>query len=189
MPIESICPGCGSSLRVADEHAGRQARCPACQTIYVVPSASTAPQTPVAAVVTNRWYLRTPDGRVYGPVSRSELEGWRQQGRVGPGCQVRSDEDPVWRAAGPSVSPHMTPHRGGLILAFGILTWLVCPIFGLFAWVMGDMDLRAMREGRMDPQGESLTQVGRILGMVYVMILIAFAVVFLGVMIVGIAVV
>lgn len=36
MSIESICSGCGQRLRVADEHRGKQARCPACGQIYLV---------------------------------------------------------------------------------------------------------------------------------------------------------
>lgn len=42
MAIQSICTGCGKQLSVADEHAGKRARCPACGTIYTVPSAVTA---------------------------------------------------------------------------------------------------------------------------------------------------
>lgn len=42
MAIESICPGCGQRLAVPEEHAGKQARCPACQTIYTVPTAASA---------------------------------------------------------------------------------------------------------------------------------------------------
>ena len=37
MPIEAKCPGCDRLLRVSDEHAGKQARCPVCNTIYSVP--------------------------------------------------------------------------------------------------------------------------------------------------------
>jgi phage FluMu protein Com len=37
MPIELNCAGCGQLLRVADEHAGKKARCPACGTIADVP--------------------------------------------------------------------------------------------------------------------------------------------------------
>src|SRR5688500_14766686 len=37
------------------------------------------------------------------------------------------------------------PHRGGLILAFGILAWMTCFLFGVAAWAMGVEDLRAMR--------------------------------------------
>ena len=40
MPIETICNGCGQNLSVPDEHAGKQARCPACKTIYTVPHAT-----------------------------------------------------------------------------------------------------------------------------------------------------
>lgn len=191
MTIESLCPGCGSSLRVADEHAGQQARCPACQTIYVVPYTTHREDVPVVAAVSNRWYMRTPDGRGYGPVARRELEEWHQQGRVGAGCEIRSDEDPVWRTAAhllPPLPPSREPHRGGLILALGILTWVACPLFGILAWVLGEMDLRAMREGRMDPQGESLTQIGRILGMAYIMIVLAFVVLVFGVLLLGIVV-
>ena len=56
------------------------------------------------------------------------------------------------------------PHRGGMILAFGILAWLFCGIFGIAAWIMGSADLKEIRAGRMDREGESLTQVGFYLG-------------------------
>ena len=38
MAITTNCSGCGKTLAVADEFAGRQARCPACGQIYTVPS-------------------------------------------------------------------------------------------------------------------------------------------------------
>jgi hypothetical protein len=58
------------------------------------------------------------------------------------------------------------PHRGMMILIFGILGLVVCSIFAPIAWIMGNGDLKEIRAGRMDPEGESLTNVGRILGMV-----------------------
>jgi hypothetical protein len=60
----------------------------------------------------------------------------------------------------------MKPHRGAVILAFGILGLVVCQLFGVAAWVMGDNDIKEMRRGYMDPSGRDLTQTGRILGMV-----------------------
>ncbi|HWN08558.1 MAG TPA: hypothetical protein VNO50_04680 [Pyrinomonadaceae bacterium] len=60
----------------------------------------------------------------------------------------------------------MQPHRGVLILVFGILSFVVCPFFGIAAWVMGNTDLREMAVGRMDPTGRDLTQAGRICGIV-----------------------
>ncbi len=60
----------------------------------------------------------------------------------------------------------LEPHRGVLILVFGILALVVCFIFGIAAWVMGNNDLRAMDAGQMDPEGRSLTQAGKICGMI-----------------------
>ena len=62
----------------------------------------------------------------------------------------------------------MRPHRGTMVLVFGILGIVCCLIFGIAAWVMGNNDLAAMRVGQMDPSGESMTQAGKICGMVSV---------------------
>jgi len=53
-----------------------------------------------------------------------------------------------------------------VILAFGILGFLVCGLFGVAAWTMADNDLEEMNRGYMDPSGRDLTKTGRILGMV-----------------------
>ena len=58
----------------------------------------------------------------------------------------------------------LKPHRGAVILAFGILGLVVCQLFGIAAWVMGNNDLREMNRGYMDPTGRDLTMTGRILG-------------------------
>lgn len=60
----------------------------------------------------------------------------------------------------------MRPHRGVLILVFGILSLVVCQFFGIAAWVMGNTDLEEMAWGRMDPRGRDLTNAGRICGMI-----------------------
>lgn len=65
----------------------------------------------------------------------------------------------------------MQPHRGVIILVFGILSFVVCPFFGIAAWVMGNEDLRQMSAGRMDPTGRDMTNAGRICGIVSVAIL------------------
>lgn len=66
----------------------------------------------------------------------------------------------------------LRPHRGVMILVFGILSIVLCFIFGICAWVMGNADLRAMDAGQMDPEGRGLTQAGKILGMISVGLLI-----------------
>ena len=70
----------------------------------------------------------------------------------------------------PGPVQNLQPHRGVLILVFGILAWVICVIFGIVAWVMANSDLRAMQEGRMDPTGEGLTKAGKIVGMINVIL-------------------
>ena len=200
-------------MRVGDEHAGKQARCPMCNTIYVVPGGE-APAAPATAP-SDPWYMKTPEGQVYGPVSHSELEGWLSEGRISAECQLRTRENQQWRPAdeyfgalssqpqasvqprtqnpfagdpttgtatprattaqrpqgGAAVRRYQVPHRGGMILVFGILGWVfTCPVFSVMAWVMGASDLREMRSGRMDSGGMGLTQAGHILGMIYTLL-------------------
>lgn len=59
------------------------------------------------------------------------------------------------------------PHRGVMILVFGILSLLCCPIiFGLLAVLMGQADLKEMDAGRMDSSGRGLTKAGVIIGII-----------------------
>ena len=67
----------------------------------------------------------------------------------------------------------LEPHRGGVVLALGILGIVCCFICGIIAWVMGNNDLREMDAGRMDPSGRGLTQAGKICGIVSVILAIA----------------
>ena len=53
-----------------------------------------------------------------------------------------------------------------MILVFGILGLTVCGIFAPIAWVMGSGDLKEMQAGTMDPSGEQMTSIGRILGII-----------------------
>lgn len=228
MAIESICKGCSRKLRVADEHAGRKARCPHCKTIYEVPHVASEPSRSVfdtadELAVLNRgmWRLKNADGSVYGPVSRDELDQWAHEGRIAADAELQEEGSASWTSAitvypalrtkaetssnpfenssnpfageprtapvsnpysSPTAASHVgyngLPHRGGLILTFGILSWVGCLVcvalnigFGIAAWVMGRTDLAAMRAGRMDPSGESSTQAGMILGMINVILI------------------
>jgi hypothetical protein len=73
----------------------------------------------------------------------------------------------------------LMPHRGGLILALGILGIVCCFICGIIAWVMGNGDLKEIDAGRMDPSGRGLTQAGKICGMVSVILQIVGFVIWL----------
>jgi hypothetical protein len=59
------------------------------------------------------------------------------------------------------------PHRGGVVLAMGIVSLvalLVIPAigipFGIIGWIMGQVDLRQMKNDQMDRDGEGMTRAG-----------------------------
>jgi len=134
----------------------------------------------------------------YGPVEEGVLHDWVVQGRLGPYDLIWSQGMarwvqavtvfPGWFGKNPPPLTNVTPapgmpgglmqglavgvkpHRGGMLLAFGILGILCCIVFAILAWVMGGNDLREIREGRMDPNGQSLTNAGRICGIVGVVV-------------------
>lgn len=112
MPIETLCQGCGKRLRVADEHAGKLAKCPQCQAVYTVPQsavaaawgAGTASDSPLG--VGDRWHLKTPDGLTFGPVARAELDRWLAEGRITPHSQILHEGDGHWAWAA-QIYPHL----------------------------------------------------------------------------------
>jgi hypothetical protein len=106
MPIETRCLGCGKLLRVADEHAGKQARCPGCGYIYQVAgvSATATNDSPAAtfastAVMPSLWFMKTPEGQIYGPVSRDTIHQWIGEARVTRDCFIREGERGAWQSA------------------------------------------------------------------------------------------
>ncbi len=53
-----------------------------------------------------------------------------------------------------------------MILVLGILGLVICFPLGIAAWIMGNGDLRQIDSGTMDPGGRSLTQAGKVIGMI-----------------------
>ena len=52
----------------------------------------------------------------------------------------------------------------------GILGLVCCALFGIFAWVMGNEDIRQIEAKRMDPAGLGSTQAGRVCGIISVVL-------------------
>lgn len=48
--------------------------------------------------IKNRWLLKTPDNKIYGPVTNQTLILWAEEGRIGPDCMVKFDDGP-WQKA------------------------------------------------------------------------------------------
>lgn len=69
------------------------------------------------------------------------------------------------------------PHRGTMILIFGIIGLVCCVIFGIVAWVMGKKDLAEMDAGLMDPSGRGLTNAGKILGIISVVLTLIYVII------------
>lgn len=139
MAIEFSCKSCGTTLRVPDEHAGKQARCPNCQSLNVVLAGSSGP-------VPGAYPPKQPDPN--------------QAYAAGPGS--------VYPAGGVAGHAYQAAHRGGMILTLGILA-IVCNVLaipGIMAWIMGSGDLKKMDAGIMDPEGRGMTQAGMIMGIV-----------------------
>ena len=61
----------------------------------------------------------------------------------------------------------LEPHRGTLILVLGILSLVMCGFFtGIPAWIMGRNDLRKIKDGLMNPEGEAINKGFMICGMI-----------------------
>jgi phage FluMu protein Com len=121
MALEIRCTGCGKTLRVGEEHAGRQIRCPACQQISVAPAASMATATSLAQPGqaanpdAQEWHMRTPEGQTYGPVSWPQLQAWAGEGRLAADCYVGQSNAGPWRGAA-ELFPSLTPQRAGPVI-------------------------------------------------------------------------
>lgn len=66
------------------------------------PTARSSTESPAAsssAESAARWLLKIPEGEVFGPVARSELNQWVEEGRVSADCLVSTAGSETWRAA------------------------------------------------------------------------------------------
>jgi hypothetical protein len=161
MAIQFHCSRCQALMQVADEHAGKKARCPKCQTVQVVPEALPAalpvePAPPPAAkappplprrdaVSENPMALPVarpvpPEALTAAPlppvIAREDEEPFgfeddEQRGRRGP---VRVDEpDP--------------PATRGIIGLVAALIFALLALGGSYLWaVLASNDERAIRE-------------------------------------------
>lgn len=183
MTISLQCPHCRCLLELDSEPSGN-IRCPACEQQF---RAADQNQAPVAAAVAS---VRIPEGRTYGPMPVDQLEEWVCQGRIDDKCDVQLTPDGPWQGAAaafpalrlpPAVSggnpfkaapqvharaakgPRLS-ERGVMIVLFGVLGWVGCPVFAVMAWGMGAADLEAHRQGRLDARSVLITQIGYFLG-------------------------
>src|SRR5688572_12260855 len=103
---------------------------------------------------------------------------------------------PAYQPFGKPQAGYYRPHRGGVIIALGIIglamttigmavmsaVCLPVPFFALAvsipAWVLGHKDLNSIQAGEIDPSGKGLTMAGMIMGIVSTAIAGIFTLIF-----------
>ena len=143
------CPSCQRKLQVPDDLFGVEVRCPSCSTTFMaeVRGAGELPPT------------RPDSDQEERPAQNRRRRDWAdEEDDYYGGNEIHRRRRRDFR-----------PHRGATILVLGILSLVLGAlglVLGPIAWILGNSDLKAMRNGQMDPEGEALTNAGRVCGMV-----------------------
>jgi hypothetical protein len=160
------CPNCQRKLQVPEQYLGKKVQCPDCQHMFTAETTAvsaqpaSAPSAPPAP---------KSDDRRRGDDYDDEDDRPSRRGRYDDDEDDDLEYDDIRRRRR---HHDFAPHRGGLILALGIVGlvgWLVCTILivlGPIAWILGSADLREIHAGRMDPDGKGLTRAGQVCGII-----------------------
>lgn len=138
MTIELPCSQCGQWLRVADEFAGRQARCPQCGGITSIPL------DPASGISVAPQQLTNPYA---APLTDTSSQSFNPSGL------------PPHRGT-------LVLVLGIFSLVCCAICGPVSMVCGPLAWIIGAGDLKAIRSGHMDPAGESQTRAGMVMGII-----------------------
>ena len=174
------CPECKKHLQVPEDLIGKKVQCPECKHTFTASisepeEANTSTATATADSKTSKKPAWEKSNGALQKSSDSKSSKRKQNKDDDEDDRDDDDDDrPSRRRSRRSSrrSGYFVPHRGGMILAFGIIGLMGVSVLGIVAWVMGNHDLREIQEGRMDPEGEGMTQTGRILGMIATIFLI-----------------
>jgi predicted Zn finger-like uncharacterized protein len=191
------CPECHRKLRVPGDLVGKLVKCPTCgQTFTANPETQAPPPLPPEPeekpTRTSKVSRDDKDDeeddddrsrrrRASSRRDNDDDRGRRRRSRYSRDDDDDEDDDDDDDRGRRRRRRDWLPHRGGVVLTLGILS-LVLPfvvplvgslaglICGIIAWSMGNTDMAEMRMGRMDPEGESTTNGGRICGMISVIL-------------------
>src|SRR5262249_7566529 len=161
-PMATVgCPSCGQQLKVPDEVGGRKVRCSKCASTFVAETANS-------------------NGSAPPPPPPAPSRSGRDRERYEDDDDDDDDRRERSRRRG-------APHRGGMIMAFGITSLvlffmsigalagvgpfgapvsIIGLILGILGWIWGSADLKKMKAGEMDRRGQSNTNAGYICGII-----------------------
>lgn len=188
------CPSCQRKLRVPDELLGTQVKCPTCAVTFVASETLTPAAAPPAESPKEEPASQPPTEPAGEGPPPLPSEAVTATPKNCPSCGVAiiegstrcracgepldrepisaEDEKPWERSDRGPTRRDSEPHRGTLILTFGILSlvmFFIAPLglcLGMAAWIMGQSDLKKIRNNIMDPRGKELTQSGWICGII-----------------------
>ena len=168
------CPECHRQLRVPEELVGQQVKCPTCGHVFIAnPEVSAPPPLRTESDAPAHHPKEEDDDQPSRRRSQFDDEDYDDEDYDRP-SRRRSryddqDDDDYDR---PRRRRDLKPHRGGGVLTLGILSLVICNFLGPIAWIMGSNDLTEIRAGRMDPEGEGMTNAGRICGIIGTVLLL-----------------
>jgi hypothetical protein len=180
------CPGCGYISAIPSTSADESSATPLADTDYSAPATTEwlmksddgQVYGPVGFEELEQWAAQgriSPSSQLRGSSER----GWQSACDVFPqllqspaAAQVERRDvsaarrpQPAARAMSPfGAVSRAQPHRGGMILALGLVGLCLCPPVGAAVVVLASIDLHRMRCGEMDDSGAVLTTVGLVLG-------------------------
>jgi len=187
MPVNVTCDHCGQNLQVAEEHGGKQVRCPKCFQVFIARPAVAAAAAAAPGVPESSPSAPAPK---FCPHCGTALN---QGGSFCAGCG-RSPSEPVSAGVSvPSYAPSTVPlpyapaqSTSGLAIAslvLGILSFVTCmgPLLGIPGVICGHLAKGQIRKGEGNLQGDGMATWGLVLS--YLGILLACG--FLGIGMMG----
>jgi hypothetical protein len=167
------CPKCERKLQVPEPFLGQTVQCPECRHQFVaqLSAVSATPMPAPAASAGGSGSGQQKPRRFEDDDEEADFDVRRRRRR---GIDDEDDDFP----RRPRFYGDQAPHRGGLILALGLVSlvggfaFCVPVVLGPIAWILGSIDLRAMRDGHLDPAGEGMTRSGQICGIISTLLLL-----------------
>lgn len=151
-----LCPSCQRKLSLTESLLGQDVQCPTCGATFTAKGQSSPEASPPSSQT-----AQPP--RLPSEAPPYEDDRDRPRRRIPDYDDDYPEDDYDHRRR----RRDLVPHRAATILTLGIISIFILGfILGPIAWVMGSTDLKEIRAGRMDPEGEGSTRAGLICGII-----------------------